>query len=397
MGRTDRNDPAPPSASRSGLRFLHTADWQLGMTRHFLDADAQPRYSGARIEAITAIGELAEQQGCEFVLVCGDVFESNAVSERVVHRAAERLAAFAMPVYLLPGNHDPLDAISIYRQPAFLAAMPEQVRVLTEPGRRRIRPGLEILAAPWFSKHPTGDLIAQALDGVPADGTLRVLAGHGRVDTLSPDPTDRTMIATTTLEAALNRGAVQMVALGDRHSATSVGSTGRIWYSGTSVVTDYDEVDPGQALVIDLDGERISVTPHRVGTWQFTDLVRSLDGSTGVENLLAELNHFASKDTTVLRLSLTGTLTLAEKARLDDGLDRLRGVFAAIEVWDKRSDLAVIVDRDELGSIGVHGYAAAAVAELARAAGPAAGAADESAVTARDALALLHRLVAGRT
>lgn len=396
MGLTDSADPAP-SASRPGLRFLHTADWQLGMTRHFLDADAQPRYSGARIEAITAIGELAGQQGCEFVLVCGDVFESNAVGERVVQRAAERLAAFAMPVFLLPGNHDPLDAISIYRQPAFLAAMPGQVRVLTEAGRHRVRPGVEIVAAPWFSKHPTGDLVAQALEGVPADGTLRVVAGHGRVDTLSADPTDRTMISTVLLEAALGRGAVQMVALGDRHSATRVGATGRIWYSGTSVVTDYDELDPGQALVVDLEGEQISVAAHRVGSWRFTDLVRSLDGPAGVQNLLAELDGIADKDTTVLRLSLTGTLSLAEKADWDDGLDRLREVFAAIEVWDKRSDLAVVVDRDELATIGVHGYAAAAVADLAAMAGPAGNGADDSAVAARDALALLHRLVAGRT
>ncbi|PBJ59651.1 hypothetical protein BB737_28080, partial [Mycobacterium avium subsp. hominissuis] len=27
----------------AGMRFLHTADWQLGMTRHFLAGDAQPR------------------------------------------------------------------------------------------------------------------------------------------------------------------------------------------------------------------------------------------------------------------------------------------------------------------------------------------------------------------
>ena len=394
MGATVRPGP---STRGSGLRFLHTADWQLGMTRHFLDADAQPRYSGARIEAITAIGELAEQQGAEFVLVCGDVFESNAVGERVVQRAAERLAAFAMPVYLLPGNHDPLDAISIYRQPAFLAAMPGQVRVLTEPGRHLIRPGVEIVAAPWFSKRPTADLVADALDGVPADGTLRVVAGHGRVDTLSADPTDRTMISTTRLEAALSRGAVQMVALGDRHSVTEVGASGRIWYSGTSVVTDYDELDPGQALVVDLDGEQLSVTPHRVGTWRFTDLVRSLDGPAGVRDLLVELGGIADKDTTALRLSLTGTLSLADKARWDDGLDRLRDSYAAIEVWAKRSDLAVVVDPDELRTIGVHGYAAAAVAELARLAGPTDSGTDDNALSARDALGLLHRLVAGRT
>gem|GEM_PF-6437436 len=39
-----------------GIRFIHSADWQLGMTRHFLSPDAQARFSQARIDVITSIG-----------------------------------------------------------------------------------------------------------------------------------------------------------------------------------------------------------------------------------------------------------------------------------------------------------------------------------------------------
>ena len=49
------------------MRFIHTADWQLGMTRHFLDDDAQPRYSAARRDAVAGLGALAQQTGAEFV------------------------------------------------------------------------------------------------------------------------------------------------------------------------------------------------------------------------------------------------------------------------------------------------------------------------------------------
>ena len=38
------------------MRFLHTADWQIGMTRHYLDAEAQARFGAARIDAIRRIG-----------------------------------------------------------------------------------------------------------------------------------------------------------------------------------------------------------------------------------------------------------------------------------------------------------------------------------------------------
>ena len=33
------------AAGGSAVRFVHTSDWQLGMTRHFLKGEAQARYT----------------------------------------------------------------------------------------------------------------------------------------------------------------------------------------------------------------------------------------------------------------------------------------------------------------------------------------------------------------
>ncbi|MGV7813217.1 metallophosphoesterase family protein, partial [Mycobacterium kansasii] len=65
------------------MRFLHTADWQLGMTRHFLDADAQARFTDARLDAISRLGAVAAEREAEFVVVCGDVFEDNRLAPAV--------------------------------------------------------------------------------------------------------------------------------------------------------------------------------------------------------------------------------------------------------------------------------------------------------------------------
>src|SRR5699024_964704 len=137
------------------MRFLHTADWQLGMTRHFLDADAQARFTAARMAAIGRIGQLAREQECAFVLVCGDVFESNALPPRVVSRALEAMKEAAVSFYLLPGNHDPLDAASLYDSEVFTTGCPDNVHVLrsAEPV---LADGVQLVAAPWRSKHPTG-------------------------------------------------------------------------------------------------------------------------------------------------------------------------------------------------------------------------------------------------
>lgn len=40
-------------------RFMHTSDWQLGVTRQFPNADSQARWAEARLEGIRKLGRLA--------------------------------------------------------------------------------------------------------------------------------------------------------------------------------------------------------------------------------------------------------------------------------------------------------------------------------------------------
>jgi DNA repair exonuclease SbcCD nuclease subunit len=374
------------------MKFLHTADWQLGMTRHFLDPDAQPRYTGARIDAIRRLGEIAAAQGCDFVLVCGDVFESNAVSPRIISRSLEAMRSIPVPVYLLPGNHDPLDASSIYTSAAFLAACPDNVHVLSEPGCHTVGPGTEIVAAPWFSKRPLTDLVAEVTSDLVADGTLRIVAAHGSTDTLSPDAANPALIRMAPLEAALKDGRIHYVALGDRHSPTPVGTSGRVWYSGAQEVTDYDEINPGQVLVVDIEiGSAPQVTEHQVGEWYFLDLSAHVNGPDDLRSLEDLLASYAAKERKVVRLSLTGTLGLKDKAALDALMDSHTQLFAALNLWERHTHLAVHLDGDELTDLGVSGFAGAAVAELSRLA----RSDNEQAIAAQNALSLLYRLAGG--
>ena len=50
------------------IKFLHTADWQIGMTRHFLKPEAQARFSAARLDAITTMAAIASRERCQFTL-----------------------------------------------------------------------------------------------------------------------------------------------------------------------------------------------------------------------------------------------------------------------------------------------------------------------------------------
>jgi DNA repair exonuclease SbcCD nuclease subunit len=372
------------------MRFLHTADWQLGMTRHFLAGDAQPRYSAARRDAVSGLGALAAEVGAEFVVVSGDVFEHNQLTPQVIGQSLEAMRAIGIPVYLLPGNHDPLDASSVYTSKLFSAERPDNVIVLDRAGAHEVRPGLEIVAAPWRSKAPTTDLVGEVLDGLPDDGTTRVLVAHGGVDVLDPDRDKPSLIRLAMLEDALNRGAIHYVALGDKHSLTQVGNTGRVWYPGSPEVTNFDDVesDPGHVLIVEMD-ESVTVQPRRVGHWRFITLRRQVDNNRDIADLDVNLDQLTEKDRTVVRLALTGSLTVTDRAALDACLDKYARLFAHLGLWERHTDLAVVPADGEFSDLGIGGFAAAAVDELV-----ATARADdtESAADAQAALALLLRL-----
>lgn len=377
------------------MRFLHTADWQLGMTRHFLAGDAQPRYSAARRDAVAGLGALAAEVGAEFVVVAGDVFEHNQLAPQVVGQSLEAMRAIGIPVYLLPGNHDPLDASSVYTSALFTAERPDNVTVLDRAGIHQVRPGLEIVAAPWRSKAPTTDLVAEVLDDLAPGPVTRVLLAHGGVDVLDPNREKPSLIRLARLDDALARGTVHYVALGDKHSLTQVGDTGRVWYSGSPEVTNYDDVesDPGHVLVVDIDENdprgNVSVTARHVGQWRFVTLHRQVDNSRDIADLDLNLDLMTEKDRTVVRLALTGSLSVTDRAALDACLDRYGRLFAWLGLWERNTDLAVIPADGEFTNLGIGGFAAAAVDELVATAreGDASSAAD-----AQAALGLLLRL-----
>lgn len=371
------------------MRFLHTADWHLGMTRRFLDPEAQARFADDRIQAVRRMAALAADEGCSFVVACGDLFDSNHVDRRAVARALDALVAFEVPVYLLPGNHDPLDAASVYRTHLFRDRCPSHVTVIADSTPIPVAPGVQLVGAPWHTRRPGRDLAADALQGLSPDpGTLRVLAAHGAVDALAPDPTDPSLIRLDPLRHALFSGAVGYVALGDRHSAGEVAGEPRIRYAGAPVATGHDQVNPGTALVVDVDASGASVVEHRVGAWEFRRIEARLDGLDDVERLDAELDAVADKARAVVRLALVGSLSVAEDARLQQVLQHHGDVLAGLTVSEGRSDLAVFVDDQALRALGLTGYAHDAAAELAALAaqdGP-------RQQDARDALRLLNRL-----
>lgn len=373
----------------TAVTFIHTSDFQLGMTRWFLSPSAQSRFDDDREEAVARLGELASETGAEFIVVAGDVFEHNSLNTSTLLRAKEVLKNLPVPVYLLPGNHDPLVADSI-----FFNSFADNVHVIADSEPIEVRPGVHIVGAPYLSKRANYDLVRRALEPLePLDrasgAVARIAVGHGQVESRAgeAEESDADTIDLAFVEDCIDCGVIDYLALGDTHSTASLGRTGKVWFSGSPETTAFDdrERDSGNALVVRVEGEAVDVEKRSVGRWAFRALDADVNSMDDVERFLAELEEMPGKTRTAVKYSLRGTLGLSAQARLEQGLANLEEVFASLKPRERTMDLHLAPSEDELSELSLSGYAVDALSELLE---------DLENPTARDAANLLFRLSA---
>ncbi len=96
------------------MKFLHTADWQIGSQFGQFTPEEAAHLTEARFETVRRIASLATERGMDAVLVAGDVFDQQTVAETVIRKLFGALSGYAGPWYLLPGNHDAALAESVW-------------------------------------------------------------------------------------------------------------------------------------------------------------------------------------------------------------------------------------------------------------------------------------------
>lgn len=372
------------------VRFVHTADWQLGFHRGFLSDDAQARFTQARIDVIGTVARIAAAQKAQFVVVAGDVFESNQMDRRTVYRALEQMESIAVPVLLLPGNHDPLDATSIYTATSFEERCPANVIVLDDDEIRPLGDGVEVIGLPWTSNELLGDAVAARLAGLrPAEpGVTRIMVAHGVVDQLRMDRHNPAVIDTSVVEDGFGDQRLHYLALGDRHSKTSIGDSGRIWYAGAPEPTRFNEIAAGYVLCVDVTPSDCQVEPVKTGTWRFRTREIEVTADADVEALATWFDDVDDVARTIVRVRLSGVIGLRTMALLQDVLEAAGEVFACVDVVGLNTDLVAVADDGDLEAMQGGPVTRATIDELS--AVVTAGGQDSS--DAAEALALLYRL-----
>ena len=157
------------------VRFIHTADLQLILSPGA--PDVRRAIQEARFETLTRIMEVAREREVDFVAICGDIFEDGLVSDETVHRAVRIFSdAAPMPVYIIPGNHDPLTPMSVYRHDAFRTAG-ENVAVLKTPDPVPVTDECALYPCPVLEKRSIYDPTAVIPPRAGTDG-IRIGLAH---------------------------------------------------------------------------------------------------------------------------------------------------------------------------------------------------------------------------
>jgi len=78
-------------------KILHTADWQIGRQYTRFEPHDAAHLAEARFQVVEKLAALAKAEAVDAVVVAGDVFDAQTVSERSIRRLFNALQGFAGP------------------------------------------------------------------------------------------------------------------------------------------------------------------------------------------------------------------------------------------------------------------------------------------------------------
>ena len=343
------------------FRFVHTADWQLGKQFANIPGDAGAALRDRRTETVKAIGRLAAERGVDAVLVAGDVFDANAVADRMLIRMLEALNEFSGDWVFVPGNHDAALADSAWTR-LLRRDPPTNVHLALEPetplplgGGRAV-----VLPAVLQRRHEIDDLTAWFDRAETPDGAIRIGLAHGSVTEFLPDSSGTpNPVSAGRADAAR----LDYLALGDWHG--TLGINDRTRYAGTPETDSFASSDPGNVLVVTISEPGAPPEVEKVPTGHFAwrseaAEVRSADDIEALDRKIAELGPEPGR--CLLRLTLSGAVDLAARARLRE---RLEHWGALLHYLDVREDgLLDEPSDDDLDRIDRGGFVRTAVERL---------------------------------
>lgn len=361
------------------IRFLHTADWQIGKPFGGFEPDVRAELRAERFAVVARIAALARDEGCAAILVAGDAFDDNTIGDRDIVRTLDAMAGFPGPWVMLPGNHDAALPVSVWTRIRAGGALPVDLRIADAPDITMLADGrLAVLAAPLTRRHEGQDVTDWFDRAETPAGAARVGLAHGAVANRLPEAAESgNPISDRRAETAR----LDYLALGDWHGFLEVAP--RTVYSGTPEADRFTSNAPGHAALVEiaLPGEGARVRRLDTGRLRWASLEVFVDNA--VEALDEAMATLADPLRSLVSLKLAGTVSLHGRMAMQDRLS-----YWGSRLFALRTDESGLYDRPEAADferMEISGFVRAAMERLrARA--------EDAADPQREAAALALRL-----
>ncbi len=341
-------DRASPASHSAAMRFIHTADWQIGKPfRNFGEKDGVLRQ--ARLSAIEAIGRLAAQEGAAHVLVAGDLYDNDAPAPKTLLEPLERMRAFpSVHWHIIPGNHDYHRGNGLWDRAA-APGLPANVVFHLAPEPVALGEHAVLFPAPLRRRSEVNDLTDWMDAAASADGLIRIGLAHGSVTGFGTDGEANNPIAADRAK----RAGLSYLALGDWHRTMQVNAA--TWYAGTPEADRFNSQEAGQVLLVDIaaPGAAPAVTPRRTGAFRWLAQAEELAGAEDLAAVEQRLRNHADLSNLLMRLTIKGTLDLTARAGLSSRLQSLEAAMFWLEA--NLEDLHARPTMDDLEKIDFGG------------------------------------------
>ena len=274
------------------IKILHSADLHLGARFHSLPPEEARARRQEQLAQLDQLVELCREEGCQMVLLPGDLLDRPQGCREEALALAKALEAMAVPVFIAPGNHDHLCPGSPYLERAW----PGNVHIFT-------RQALESVTLPELSCRVWGAGFQSMdcpglLEGFRATGQepLQLMVLHG-------DPTNPSSPCCPVTRAQAAASGLAYLALGHIHTQGQMeaGSTLCAW-PGCPMGRGWDETGEKGVYLATLE-ERATLRWIPLGLPQFHDLQAEVrtDALSALEALLPP-----AQSPDLFRVTLTG-------------------------------------------------------------------------------------------
>ena len=292
------------------LKIFHTGDIHLGMQFSSYPPSVGVKLKEARIEVLSRIVELANEEDCDLIVVAGDLFNNNKVERKLISKAVNIFDRFkGKAVLFLPGNHDyDIGQDNVWR--TFERKATKRMVLLNEFRTYDLSEhglDLTVYPAPCDSRHSASnnlDWIKNFND--EAKNNFSIGIAHGALEGISPDLTDQYFKMSRAELLAIE---MDLWLLGHSHiqyPEEDKAVNKKIFNSGTPEPDGLDCKHEGFAWIINLNADKaISAKKIKTGKFRFFDLKKNINNKKDLKALKKDLLADRPQNK-VVRLNLSG-------------------------------------------------------------------------------------------